>query len=277
MKVNEHTSESRPPSFQCLQTDRPSALSTAKVLLVPYCEHHVPTYHEWMQDPELQVATASEPLSLEEEYAMQRSWRTDHDKLTFIVCLPLQSPFSPTSDGEAPASRIANAKVDDSPDRMVGDINLFLSPPDSEEMSGDVAHVGSNVVGEIELMIARKDFQQKGYGRAALLTFLQYILTKWSEIATEYAQSQQLQHQNCMETQTSDTITTSTPKLSYLRVKINQSNAGSVKLFESVGFARTAEEANYFGEIELRWLPDLTILRRQKGWEKAIELEYKQY
>lgn len=36
-------------------------------------------YHQWMGCPELQQLTASEPLTLEQEYDMQRSWREDDD------------------------------------------------------------------------------------------------------------------------------------------------------------------------------------------------------
>ncbi|KAM4844010.1 alpha/beta-tubulin-N-acetyltransferase 9 isoform 3-T3 [Thomomys bottae] len=51
-----------------------------RVVLVPYTSEHVPRYHEWMQSEDLQRLTASEPLTLEQEYGMQRSWREDTDK-----------------------------------------------------------------------------------------------------------------------------------------------------------------------------------------------------
>jgi len=38
-----------------------------------------------MKDPALQEATASEPLTLAEEYDMQRKWAEDEDKCTFIL------------------------------------------------------------------------------------------------------------------------------------------------------------------------------------------------
>ncbi|EME39632.1 hypothetical protein DOTSEDRAFT_56952 [Dothistroma septosporum NZE10] len=237
-----------------------TALSTPTVLLVPYSEHHVPTYHEWMKDPGLQDATASEPLSIEEEYAMQRSWRTDSDKLTFIICQPLSQSKTP----EQPSS-ITHVKTreDDEPGKMIGDINLFLYGADSEEMEEDMKSLGGNCFGELELMIARKDLQRRGFGRAALLTFIDFILTQWPGIASEYAQS------------TAGEAPKAAPMLSFLRVKINQTNAGSIRLFESVGFVRTVEEPNYFGEVELRCLPDLKGLRKQQRWEEAVRLEYR--
>jgi Acetyltransferase (GNAT) domain len=56
-------------------------------ILVPYRPEHVRQYHAWMHqnDGALLQATASEPLSLEEEYDMQQSWYLDEKKCTFII------------------------------------------------------------------------------------------------------------------------------------------------------------------------------------------------
>ena len=258
MRINEHigTPNPSPAHLTKILTSSP-AISTSKTLLVPYSSHHVPTYHAWMQDADLQAATASEPLSLPEEYAMQRSWRTDNDKLTFIVCFPRAS----SNDGNK-----VQGGVDDSPERMIGDINLFLfEPEDDDDDAEGEGESGSNtgksnaVVGEIELMIARKDLHRQGYGRAALLSFVGYILDSWAQLGAEYDNSG------------SNRVAKS---LDYLRVKINQTNARSIALFESIGFEQTAAGANYFGEIELRWQPDRSALEKCKGWEAAKSLEY---
>lgn len=173
-----------------------------------------------MKDPEIQTLTASEPLSIEEEYDMQASWRSDHDKLTFIACLPL-SPGSTTEN-----ENILSGK-DDSPERMLGDVNLFLSPADEDE---------EGCIGELELMIAPTSFRRKGFGRAAILTFLTYIERNLDDILDEYRK---------------ESGGKAKMKLLMLRVKIGGKNEKSIGLFESIGFVRTSEGENYFGEVEL--------------------------
>ena len=60
-------------------------LHGTRVKLVPYSPWHVETYHEWMKDPYILKMTASEPLTMRQEYAMQKMWNEDSTKRTFIV------------------------------------------------------------------------------------------------------------------------------------------------------------------------------------------------
>lgn len=201
-----------------------------------------------MLDPVLRLATASEPLSLSEEYSMQRSWRTDKDKLTFIICLPLSETQQNRNEVEG--------GVDDREERMVGDVNLFLFDADED---GDDEHDGQSgergIVGEIEVMIARKDLQKQGFGRAALIVFLGCVLERWREIAAEYGGM--------------------AAQLAYLRVRISETNERSINLFEALGFERTTQGPNYFGEVELRWRKDVDYLQSLKGYEQAKVIRYR--
>lgn len=118
--------------------------------MVPYTSAHVPRYHEWMKSEELQHLTASEPLSLEQEYEMQRSWREDADKCTFIVL-------------DADKWLRQNASEEDC---MVGDVNLFLTDPENPTL------------GEIEVMIAEASYRGRGFGKEATLLMLSFGMTR---------------------------------------------------------------------------------------------------
>ncbi|XP_023329996.1 N-acetyltransferase 9-like [Eurytemora carolleeae] len=113
------------------------------LVLVPYQRSHVLKYHQWMKSEELQELTGSEPLSLEDEYEMQTSWKEDKDKCTFIILdkCKLESGLSEE-------------------DCMIGDTNLFLSQ--------DVG------CAEAEIMIADEGSRGKGFGRQAITLMLRY-------------------------------------------------------------------------------------------------------
>ncbi|MCJ1247442.1 hypothetical protein MMC30_004656 [Trapelia coarctata] len=193
-----------------------------------------------MQDEEIQEATASEPLSLDEEYAMQQSWRQDPDKLTFIACLPLGRE-----------SEVVRAGSGDSPDCMLGDVDLFLTA--SEEDA---------VIGEVELMIAIKDQQGHGYGRASLLAFLRFIVEHEQGIMEEF-----------------ERMSSGGRGIEGLVVKIGEANQRSIGLFGSVGFERVGEGGNYFGERELKmgreWRERAKVAWRRGESAAYAEVEYR--
>lgn len=242
------------------------------MLLVPYDGRHVPRYHEWMKDPvrtqattphppifiqhanpvtntapnqEIQEATASEPLSLTEEYENQASWRASYDKLTFILCQPLANEAPST----AAAASVTAGEVD-APARMVGDINFFLHPSDSD----DDDNAGSNssgrvVVGEVDIMIAEATDRGKGLGQAAASAFLHWILARRGEILAEYCAGEE------------DSGAGRRVELGMLMAKIKAGNAGSIALFRGLRFVQEGE-VNYFGEVKM-------VLREFGGLEEV--------
>ncbi|XP_047523216.1 N-acetyltransferase 9 [Pieris napi] len=112
------------------------------IILVPYTEKHVPKYHEWMKSEELQVLTASEPLTLEQEYDMQKLWQEDEDKCTFIIL-------------DKKKYEVDNNEID----AMIGDTNIFVK---------DLA------LGEIEIMIAEEAARGRKFGWEAVILMLIY-------------------------------------------------------------------------------------------------------
>ncbi|XP_035002060.1 N-acetyltransferase 9 [Hippoglossus stenolepis] len=126
------------------------SLEGHRVLLVPYNENHVSRYHEWMKSPELQQLTASEPLTLEQEHDMQRSWREDADKCTFII-LDKQLWTDPGVEEEQ---------------CMVGDVNIFLTDPSDPSLA------------ELEIMIAEAGYRGRGLGKEVTRMMMSYGVTK---------------------------------------------------------------------------------------------------
>ncbi|KAI9437203.1 acyl-CoA N-acyltransferase [Lactarius indigo] len=142
MKVNAHT-----------------AIVGETVVLVPYRAEHVETYHAWMQSTELRDLTASEELTLEEEYAMQRSWQEDEDKLTFIVLARPLERGVPDDDTE---SQLTNDDIRALP--MIGDVNLFFKHQ-RDDPEFEV---------ECEVMIAEPAYRGQRRAHAALALLLSY-------------------------------------------------------------------------------------------------------
>nr|XP_027078475.1 N-acetyltransferase 9-like protein isoform X5 [Coffea arabica] len=127
------------------------SLEGKKVILVPYMKEHVEKYHEWMQDPALLEATASEPLTLDEEYDMQLSWTQDPFKQTFIIL-----------DKELVVGEFVHG--DPHVEAMVGDVNIYMNDLDDAEMA------------EIEIMIAETKSRGKGLGKESVLMMMAFAV-----------------------------------------------------------------------------------------------------
>lgn len=127
--------------------NRNTIVKGKNVVLVPYRAEHVPKYHQWMKSEELQKLTASEPLTLEEEYEMQKTWQRDENKITFIILH--------REKYEATGNEI---------DAMIGDTNLFFATPDDR------------ICAEAEIMIAESWARGRKCGWEAMLLMFMYAV-----------------------------------------------------------------------------------------------------
>lgn len=189
-----------------------------------------------MQSPELRELTASEPLSLKEEYEMQESWREDEDKLTFIILA------RSLAKDETAADMITRSDIDLL--TMIGDVNIFLKPLE-EEMETEA---------EVEVMIAEPQYRRQGLAASALSALLHYAV------------------RHRIHLQPKSVTGLVEPRKLVLVVRIGQSNVGSISLFQKLGFSVT-KDANIFGEIEMRYIADLS--KGAARWDEAgVEIHY---
>ncbi|KAI5118338.1 hypothetical protein M0805_009141 [Coniferiporia weirii] len=226
-----------------MKANRNVALVGERVILVPYREEHVERYHAWMADAELRELTASEPLTLEEEYEMQRKWQEDQDKLTFIV-LARQNASSPVpAPGPAPGPTGTLAWTECAAAQMIGDVNLFFngSPgvvEEGEEADGEV---------EAEVMIAEKAYRRRGYASEALQLLLSYATSATHPPILPVAPDR-------------------------LVVRIGERNTASVALFTVLGFVVT-RCVEVFAELEMRLADPTAAAAARERWKRGTVVE----
>ncbi|TDH66763.1 hypothetical protein CCR75_002150 [Bremia lactucae] len=191
-----------------MKTNAGVVITGQRVTLVPYELEHVPKYHTWMKNPWLQEMTASEPLTFEEEVAMQSSWRADAKKnssnlpivtnsrivyteCTFIVLA------NASSASESGASYVDESAIDLGSAwsaGMAGDVNLFFNDYDDP------------CACEVEIMIAESKYRRKGFAEEAVMLMMAYA--------------------------------TSTLNVTRFFCKILETNYASIQLFEKLGFVK---------------------------------------
>ncbi|GAA5832910.1 hypothetical protein JCM11251_000526 [Rhodosporidiobolus azoricus] len=225
-----------------MRLNEATTLVNDRVVLRPYRRWHVPQYNEWMQSDELREQTASEPLSLEEEYEMQQSWRLDADKLTFIVHLRDPSAPSPSSD------RTAFLAGHNDSSTMIGDVNLFLhdasppsspSPTSSPSSSSDTPPPSTRRA-ELEIMFPPTALfpPRTGLALLTLRTFLSF----------------------------SSRALSLPPSAFFARVGFD--NGPSLGLFARLGF-REGKRVEVFREVEMVWRGEggEWPWEKEEGWE----------
>ncbi|KAK8790032.1 hypothetical protein WA158_006812 [Blastocystis sp. Blastoise] len=163
---------------------------TAKgIELINFERSHCELYSEWLKDDYILEMTDTDGMTLEDIILSQESYAEEEDKITVLL--------SVNKEGSA------NEKV------LIGDCNLFIDYVDEE---GDV--------GELNVMVAEKDYRRKGYAIKAVA-----LMIMWA-------------HKNC--------------NLNEFMAKIKLSNEASYNMFKKLGFT-TKTVSKAFKEYELRF------------------------
>ncbi|KAL5534927.1 hypothetical protein ACEPAF_3017 [Sanghuangporus sanghuang] len=251
------------------------AIVGERVLLVPYRKEHVEKYHEWMLDPELRELTASDPLTLEGEYEMQRKWQEDEDKLTFIV-------LSREEARREGSNTLAKAVVRESiynPSRMIGDVNLFFKGSASDadlEVECEIMIAGTCVrvpnsfqpnpilfyfgsrspAGTLE-----RPHRRNGLATEALQLLLSFA-TSFHYHPPPPSSDNAFAHSHSLPISAAKLI-----------ARIGAKNSASQALFAKLGFVET-RRVEVFDEVEMRLVDD-DLPRRVREWPKGtvVELE----
>ena len=174
---------------------------------------------------------------MDEEIEMQREWRDDENKCTFIVLARDAVPGGDSDVPPPPAESGGSATggegesyprlVERTLDAMIGDVNLFLSEEESEESEesdgGRAGRIATSAAApkqaELDLMIAAASHRHKNLGAELALAMMHY--------GAEHL------------------------RIRRFFVKIKETINSSLKLFkEKLGFAQCAY-AECFGKSEL--------------------------
>ncbi|KAI0917730.1 hypothetical protein AcV7_007064 [Taiwanofungus camphoratus] len=209
-----------------------------------------------MTSRELRELTASEPLTLREEYEMQSErpcaavilkpclirsagkWQVDGDKLTFIVL---------AGDGTPSEAEVTLETLRALP--MIGDVNLFLKgAPGAEDFEAEVEVMIAGIAHPVPSLVRRRcqfadrfradsrnpfatmaepAFRRRGLASAALQLMLSYATSPSAPRPLPVARER-------------------------LVARIGERNVASMRLFEKLGFAVT-RRVEVFGEVEMRF------------------------
>ncbi|VUG15801.1 DEBR0S1_00386g1_1 [Brettanomyces bruxellensis] len=179
--------------------------------LVPYVAAHVLRYHQWMKDPYILEMTESETVSLEEEYALQKSWGRDAKKCTFIISTTNKDLINDANEKLSLENMPALVYADNGNKKqgcIIGDVNLYIVSNPDEPLRA-----------ELEIMIAEKNMRRNGYALGAIKMMMKY---------------------------TRDLL-----RIKFFEVRISLKNAASINLFKNrLGF-KEVEVSEFFNEIHL--------------------------